>query len=145
MTPPRRLTKDGIESQFGTNHLGPFALTGLLLPRLLASAAPRVVTLSSGAHRIGRIRFDNLQGEKHYVNWLAYGQSKLANLLLCFELQKRASAAGRPLLSLAAHPGYAQPNLQFAGPEWWEQALMRVSNAVLGQSAERGALPPRSA
>src|SRR5205814_1974927 len=84
----------GFESQFGTNHLGHFALTGLLLGRLLASSSPRVVTLSSGAHRIGRIRFENLQGEKHYVNWLAYGQSKLANLLFCFELQKRATAAG---------------------------------------------------
>jgi NAD(P)-dependent dehydrogenase (short-subunit alcohol dehydrogenase family) len=141
MAPPRRLTADGFESQFGTNHLGHFALTGLLLGRLLASSAPRVVTLSSSGHRIGRIRFDNLQGEKHYVNWLAYGQSKLANLLFCFELQKRATVAGTSLLSMAAHPGYAQTNLQFAGPKWWEQAIMRVTNPVLGQSAEMGALP----
>jgi NAD(P)-dependent dehydrogenase (short-subunit alcohol dehydrogenase family) len=142
MAPPRRATtEDGFESQFGTNHLGHFALTGLLLGRLLASSAPRVVTLSSSGHRIGRIRFDNLQGEKHYVNWLAYGQSKLANLLFCFELQKRATVAGTSLLSMAAHPGYAQTNLQFAGPKWWEQAIMRVTNPVLGQSAEMGALP----
>jgi NAD(P)-dependent dehydrogenase (short-subunit alcohol dehydrogenase family) len=141
MAPPRRLTADGFESQFGTNHLGHFALTGLLLGRLLASSAPRVVTLSSSGHRLGRIRFDNLQGEKHYVNWLAYGQSKLANLLFCFELQKRATVAGTSLLSMAAHPGYAQTNLQFAGPKWWEQAIMRVTNPVLGQSAEMGALP----
>jgi NAD(P)-dependent dehydrogenase (short-subunit alcohol dehydrogenase family) len=141
MAPPRRLTADGFESQFGTNHLGHFALTGRLLERLLASSAPRVVTLSSGAHRIGWMRFDDLQGEKRYVNWLAYGQSKLANLLFCFELQKRATAAGSSLLSLAAHPGYARTNLQFAGPKWWEQAIMRVSNPVLGQSAEMGALP----
>jgi NAD(P)-dependent dehydrogenase (short-subunit alcohol dehydrogenase family) len=141
MAPPRRLTPDGFESQFGTNHLGHFALTGLLLERLLAAPSPRVVTLSSGAHRIGWIRFDDLQGEKRYVNWLAYGQSKLANLMFCFELQKRATAAATSLLSLAAHPGYARTNLQFAGPKWWEQAIMRVTNPVLGQSAEMGALP----
>src|SRR5947209_4082826 len=76
MAPPRRLTADGFESQFGTNHLGHFALTGRLLERLLAAPSPRVVTVSSGAHRIGRIRFDDLGGERHYNNWLAYGQSK---------------------------------------------------------------------
>jgi NAD(P)-dependent dehydrogenase (short-subunit alcohol dehydrogenase family) len=141
MAPPRRLTADGFESQFGTNHLGHFALTGLLLERLLAASSPRVVTLSSGAHRVGWMRFDDLQMEHRYVNWLAYGQSKLANLLFCFELQKRATAAGVSLLSLAAHPGYARTNLQFAGPKWWEQAIMRVTNPVLGQSAEMGALP----
>src|SRR5947209_13155734 len=102
MAPPRRLTKDGYESQFGTNHLGHFALTGLLLPRLLASEAPRVVTVSSAAHRIGRIHFGNLQGERHYQNWLWYGQSKLANLMFCFELQRRAAEAGTPLQSSAA-------------------------------------------
>ena len=111
MAPPRRLTADGFESQFGTNHLGHFALTGLLLERLLASGDPRVVTLSSAAHRMGWMRFDDLQGERRYVNWLAYGQSKLANLMFCFELQKRASAAGTRLLSMAAHPGYARTNL----------------------------------
>ena len=93
MAPPRRLTKDGFESQFGTNHLGHYALTGQLLARLLAAPAPRVVTVSSGAHRIGTIKFDDLQRERHYNNWLAYGPSKLANLMFCFELQKRASAA----------------------------------------------------
>jgi NAD(P)-dependent dehydrogenase (short-subunit alcohol dehydrogenase family) len=141
MAPPRRLTADGFESQFGTNHLGHFALTGLLLERLLACPDPRVVTLSSEAHRIAWMRFDDLQGERRYFNWLAYGQSKLANLMFCFELQKRASAAGARLLSLAAHPGYARTNLQFAGPKWYEQMIMRVTNPVLGQSAEMGALP----
>jgi NAD(P)-dependent dehydrogenase (short-subunit alcohol dehydrogenase family) len=141
MAPPRRLTADGFESQFGTNHLGHFALTGLLLPRLLASPAPRVVTVSSGAHRIGRMRFDDLQGERFYNNWLAYGQSKLANLMFCFELQKRATGAGAALKSVAAHPGYARTNLQFAGPHWYEQLIMRVTNPLLGQSAEMGALP----
>ena len=116
MAPPRRLTADGFESQFGTNHLGHFALTGLLLERLEAADAPRVVSLSSGAHRIGWMRFDDLQFERRYNSWLAYGQSKLADLLFCFELQRRATAAGSRLTALAAHPGYAATNLQSAGP-----------------------------
>jgi NAD(P)-dependent dehydrogenase (short-subunit alcohol dehydrogenase family) len=142
MAPPRRTTVDGFESQLGTNHLGHFALTGLLLPALLAAPAPRVVTLSSGAHRIGKMDFDDLQGERHYNNWRAYGQSKLANLLFCFELDRRARAAGTGLMSLAAHPGYAATNLQFAGPAaFYEKAIMTVTNKVLAQSAEMGALP----
>jgi NAD(P)-dependent dehydrogenase (short-subunit alcohol dehydrogenase family) len=141
MAPPRRLTADGFESQFGTNHLGHFALTGRLLPGLLAAEAPRVVTLSSGAHRMGSMKWDDLQRERGYNNWLAYGQSKLANLLFCFELQRRATAAGTSLKSLAAHPGYAATNLQFAGPRPWEAAIMWVTNKVLAQSAEMGALP----
>jgi NAD(P)-dependent dehydrogenase (short-subunit alcohol dehydrogenase family) len=142
MAPPRRLTKDGFESQFGTNHLGHFALTRLLLAPLLAAPAPRVVTVSAGLHRIGTIRFDDLQGEHGYNNWRWYGQSKLANLMFCFELQRRARAAGVTLLSLAAHPGYAATNLQFAGPAaWYARAAMTVSNRVIAQSAEMGALP----
>jgi NAD(P)-dependent dehydrogenase (short-subunit alcohol dehydrogenase family) len=142
MAPPRRLTADGFESQIGTNHLGHFALTGLLLGSLRAASAPRVVTVSSDAHRIGRIRFDNLQGERHYNNWLAYGQSKLANLLFAFELQRRAVAAGWNLLSVAAHPGYAATNLQTAGPAGRvERMTMVVGNRLVAQSAEMGALP----
>ncbi len=142
MAPPRRLSKDGCESQLGTNHLGHFALTGLLLEHLLAAPAPRVVTLSSGAHRIGTMRFDDLMWERGYNNWRAYGQSKLANLLFCFELARRAAAAGTPLRSLAAHPGYAATNLQFAGPaHFYEKALMTVTNRLIAQSAEMGALP----
>jgi NAD(P)-dependent dehydrogenase (short-subunit alcohol dehydrogenase family) len=142
MAPPRRLTADGFESQIGTNHLGHFALTGLLLDRLEAAPAPRVVSLSSGAHRIGTMRFDDLMSERRYNNWRAYGQSKLANLLFCFELARRAGQAGSPLRSLAAHPGYAATNLQFAGPaHFHEKALMAVTNRVIAQSAEMGALP----
>jgi NAD(P)-dependent dehydrogenase (short-subunit alcohol dehydrogenase family) len=142
MAPPRRLTRDGFESQFGSNHLGHFALTGLMLPSLLAAPEPRVVTLSSGAHRIpGGINFDDLQGKRRYNNWRAYGQSKLANLMFAFELQKRASAAAAPLKSIAAHPGYARTNLQFSAPPWYEQLIMRVTNPLFGQSAEMGALP----
>jgi NAD(P)-dependent dehydrogenase (short-subunit alcohol dehydrogenase family) len=141
MAPPRRVTKDGFESQLGTNHLGHFALTGLLLGRLLAAPGPRVVTESSGAHHFGRINFDDLQGERHYMRWLAYGQSKLANLMFAFELQRRADEAGASLKSLAAHPGYARTNLQFAAPPLLDRAVMHVSNLVFAQSAEMGTLP----
>src|SRR5947209_14973040 len=124
MAPPRRVTKDGFESQLGTNHLGHFALTGLLLAKLLAASEPRVVTVSSGMHRTGTMKFDDLQGEQSYNRWKAYGQSKLANLMFCFELQRRATQAGTELKSVAAHPGYADTNLQSAGPtRFYERAF----------------------
>ncbi len=142
MAPPRRLTADGFESQFGTNHLGHFALTGKLLPSLLATERPRVVTLSSGAHRIGRINFDDLQSERSYNNWRAYGQSKLANLMFCLELARRCADADSALVSVAAHPGYAATNLQFAGPAtWYEKLGGAIGNRLIAQSAEMGALP----
>jgi NAD(P)-dependent dehydrogenase (short-subunit alcohol dehydrogenase family) len=142
MAPPRRLTGDGFESQIGTNHLGHFALTGLLLPLLLTAGAPRVVTISSPAHRMGKIRFDDLQYEYGYNNWLAYSQSKLANLMFCFELARRATEAQTSLVSVAAHPGYAATNLQFAGPaKFYERAVMAIGNKVIAQSAAMGALP----
>ena len=141
MAAPRQLTKDGFESQFGTNHLGHFALTGLLLPRLLAASEPRVVTESSTGHRMGRINFEDLQGERRYVRWLAYGQSKLANLMFAFELQRRATEAGTTLKSMVAHPGYTSTNLQLASPPAYERAIGRVTNRLFGQSAEMGALP----
>ncbi len=142
MAPPRTLTRDGFESQIGTNHLGHFALTGRLLKLLLAAPDPRVVTLSSGGHRIGKINFDDLHSERRYNNWLAYGQSKLANLMFCFELQRRATEAGVALRSVAAHPGYAATNLQFAGPSrFYEKAIGALGNKLIAQSAEMGALP----
>jgi NAD(P)-dependent dehydrogenase (short-subunit alcohol dehydrogenase family) len=145
MAPPRRLTKDGFESQFGTNHLGHFALTGRLLGLLSAGPAgsdTRVVTLSSTAHRMGTIKFDDLQRERRYNSWLAYGQSKLANLIFAFELQRRASAAGSDLRSLAAHPGYSATNLQTTGPSrFYEKWFGMLGNLVIAQSAEKGALP----
>jgi NAD(P)-dependent dehydrogenase (short-subunit alcohol dehydrogenase family) len=146
MAPPRRLTADGFEGQFGTNHLGHFALTGLLLGRLLAAVQagshPRVVTLSSGLHRIGTINFDDLQGEHRYNRWRAYGQSKLANLIFAVELQRRANAAGAELESLSAHPGYAATNLQSNGPApFYERLPMAILNKVIAQSADMGALP----
>ena len=142
MAPPRRVTVDGFESQFGTNHLGHFALTGLVLGKLRAAPEPRVVTVSSTLHRRGKMDFSDLQGERSYNRWNAYGQSKLANLMFTFELQRRAAAAGSELRSMAAHPGYAATNLQFAGPtKFYERAFMVFGNRFFAQSAEMGALP----
>jgi NAD(P)-dependent dehydrogenase (short-subunit alcohol dehydrogenase family) len=145
MAPPLLRTEDGFELQFGTNHLGHFALTARLMPLLEAAEAPRVVTVASSAHRIGRMRFDDLNWERAYRKWPAYGQSKLANLLFHFELQRRAQLAGSPLLAAAAHPGYAATHLQAAGPELAGSALMvrltDVGNRLFAQSDEQGALP----
>lgn len=140
MAAPRRLTEDGFESQFGTNHLGHFALTGLLLPCMTAEGA-RVVTVSSGAHRMGRMRFDDLHGEQKYGRWSAYGQSKLANLLFAFELDRRLRAGGSAVTSVAAHPGYAATNLQSAAVPAHERFFMSITNAIFAQRAEKGALP----
>jgi len=114
--PTRQLTEDGFERQFGTNHLGHFALTGYMVPLLLAADAPRVVTVSSLAHRNGKIDFDNLQSERSYTPWKAYQNSKLANLLFAFELDRRARAVGSKLLSIACHPGISRTNLVASGP-----------------------------
>lgn len=153
MATPRRTTADGFELQLGTNHLGHFALTGLLLPLLLAAGAtggpaggpPRVVTVSSNAHKMGRLDRADLMGERRYRPWRAYAQSKLANLLFARELQRRADAAGTPLVSAAAHPGYAATNLQAVGPAMSGSrvaaALTGLANTVLAQSAEAGAWP----
>lgn len=141
MYPPRGTTTDGFELQFGTNHLGHFALTGLLLDRLLATAGSRVVTVSSIGHNIrARINFDDLQSARSYSRVAAYGQSKLANLLFTYELQRRLAAAGSSTIALAAHPGVSSTELVRNSP-----AVMRVGNALFGrflaQSAEMGALP----
>ena len=140
MAPPRRTTVDGFESQFGTNHLGHFALTGLLIPMLVSRPGARVVTVSSVAHRFGRIRFDDLNGERRYGRWSAYGQSKLANLLFAFELERRAEAAGLDLRSMAAHPGYSATNLQSSGPQGIDKWVSELGNLVYAQPAEKGAL-----
>ena len=139
MATPRSATADGFELQLGTNHLGHFALTGRLLPLLLAAPAARVVVVSSGAHRTGRIAFDDLQSERSYSRWGAYGQSKLANLLFARELDRRAAAT--PLLVAAAHPGYAATHLQSGQGSFLLEAFMKVGNAVLAQSDEAGAMP----
>ncbi len=137
MAVPEQRTADGFEMQFGTNHLGHFALTGLLLDRI----TDRIVTLSSGAHRIGRIGLDDLNWERRrYERWSAYGQSKLANLMFAYELQHHAVAAGSLLRSMAAHPGYAATNLQ-SRTESVQDTIMGFANRVVAQSAEAGALP----
>jgi NAD(P)-dependent dehydrogenase (short-subunit alcohol dehydrogenase family) len=141
MAAPYARTVDGFELQFGTNHLGHFALTGLLMPALRKAPASRVVTVASNNHKAGRMNFDDLQGERHYSRWAAYGQSKLANLLFVLELDRRLKAAGSPVISVAAHPGYAATNLQLSGPPVRERIVLSITNRFFAQSAEMGALP----
>ena len=114
--PKREVTADGFERQFGTNHLGHFALTGLVMPQLLQAAAPRVVTVASLAHRNGKIDFANLQSERGYKPWGAYGESKLANILFARELERRAKAAHSKLMSVPVHPGVSQTSIVANGP-----------------------------
>jgi NAD(P)-dependent dehydrogenase (short-subunit alcohol dehydrogenase family) len=136
MAAPYALTADGFESQIGTNHLGHFALTNLLLPKL----TDRVVTVSSMAHWPGRINFDDLNWtNRRYSPWLAYSQSKLANLLFTSELQRRLGAAGSPLRALAAHPGYSHTNLQGASGRRLGDALMSAATRVVATDADFGA------
>jgi NAD(P)-dependent dehydrogenase (short-subunit alcohol dehydrogenase family) len=138
----RATTIDGFERQFGTNHLGHFALTGLLVPALLRAPAPRVVSISSIAHRRGSIDFADLQGERGYTGRRAYGQSKLANLLFAFELDKRARAAGSRLTSVAAHPGVATTGFIAAtGMPGPVVTLSNLAIRLLFQDAAHGALP----
>lgn len=145
MALPRRTTEDGFEMQFGTNHLGHFALTGLLLSSLLSTPKARVVAVSSRLHENGEIRFDDLMAEESYDKNHAYAQSKLANLLFAYELQRRLENHGADTISVAAHPGYAATNLQTAGPEMEGSQvgtlMMRTANAIFAQSAAMGALP----
>jgi NAD(P)-dependent dehydrogenase (short-subunit alcohol dehydrogenase family) len=137
----RRETADGFELQIGTNHLGHFAFTGLLLPRLQGRKGARVVTVSSVGHKVGRIRFDDLQSERGYGRWRCYCQSKLANVLFARELDRRLRDSGSAVSSLAAHPGYAATNLQSAAPPAFDRAVLALSNRLLAQSSEMGALP----
>jgi NAD(P)-dependent dehydrogenase (short-subunit alcohol dehydrogenase family) len=141
MAPPRRETSDGFELQLGTNVLGHFALTARLIDLMQGRTDARVVTLSSNAHKFGRIHFDDLQSERRYSRWRAYGQSKLGDLMFALELDRRLSAAGSTIKSLAAHPGYAATNLQTAAPPALDRLVMRVTNLLIAQSAEMGALP----
>ena len=145
MAPPHRTTtKDGFELQFGTNHLGHFALTGRLLPLLRAAAAPRVTTVASLAHTAGKLDFDDLMSERRYTAWGAYGRSKLANLVFARELQRRSDAGGWGLLSDAAHPGWSRTELTTARPGSAANPLFGVMDLVaplFGQSAAQGALP----
>jgi len=137
MMPPYGRTEDGFELQFGTNHLGHFALTGLLLGQMLAVPGSRVVTLSSSGHRMGRMDFGNLQWERGYRRTAAYGRSKLANLLFSYELQRRLAAAGAATAALAAHPGTSRTELTRHLPAWMRAGALVVPN----QSSAMGALP----
>ena len=138
MAVPEARTVDGFESQIGTNHLGHFALTNLLLPQI----EDRVVSVSSGAHRMGKIDLSDLNWERRdYDRWRAYGQSKLANLLFTLELQRRLDEAGSDVRAMAAHPGYAATNLQSHTGNFFQNGLMFIGNRVLAQSDEAGAAP----
>jgi NAD(P)-dependent dehydrogenase (short-subunit alcohol dehydrogenase family) len=143
--PKRQLTEDGFELQFGTNHLGAFALTVLLLPALRKTPGARVVAVASNAHRPSSIAFDDLMREKKYTAWGAYGQSKLANLLFTRELQRRFVAAKVDAIAVAGHPGWASTNLVASGPMKdrgpFSQWLARLGSHLGSQSAEQGALP----
>ncbi len=143
MAIPRRETADGFEMQLGTNHLGHFALTGRLLDAIRPEG--RIVTVSSQAHRMGRMDFDDLMGERKYGAWRAYGQSKLANLLFVRSLAERLERAGSTIASIGAHPGFASTHLQAVAPEMkgrgWQVKIMDGVNKVMAQSAAMGALP----
>jgi NAD(P)-dependent dehydrogenase (short-subunit alcohol dehydrogenase family) len=155
--PTREMTADGFERQFGTNHLGHFALTGLLMPQLLAAPAPRVVTVASLAHRNGKIHFENLQrrgpqradvrggseSERQYKPWDAYAESKLANILFSNELDRRARTAQSRLMSVAVHPGVSRTSIFENGPGsgGLKAMVMKVLAPVLMQSDDAGALP----
>ncbi len=145
MAVPQGQTVDGFEIQFGTNHLGHFAWTAALLPLVQDAAAGRVVTVASSAHHFGWMRWGDLQRTRRYHPWLAYGQSKLSNLLFTYALDRRLRAAGSAVRALAAHPGYADTNLQYVAPAQrgssLELAGMRLGNRWVAQSAADGALP----
>jgi NAD(P)-dependent dehydrogenase (short-subunit alcohol dehydrogenase family) len=138
MAIPQRRTVDGFEMQLGTNHLGHFAVTNLLLPHV----TDRVVTVSSSAHRMGRVDLADLNWERRpYRSWAAYGQSKLANLLFTFELERRLGASGSAVRALAVHPGYAATNLQSHAGNPISKVAMAIANRVVAQPDTMGALP----
>ncbi|WP_019886106.1 oxidoreductase [Streptomyces purpureus] len=145
MALPYGRTADGFETQFGVNHLGHFALTGLLTPRLLATPGARVVTVSSGLHALADLDMGDLNSERRYRRWIAYGRSKTANLLFTHELARRLKAAGSDIVAAAAHPGYAATNLQTAGVRMegrhGAERIVALGNRIIAQPAEAGALP----
>ena len=141
MAIPYRRTVDGFELQLGVNHLGHFALTGLILPALRNRPGGRVVTVSSLLHKFGRIQFDDLQSERRYGRWAAYNQSKLANLMFVLELDRRLRGARLSLISVAAHPGYSATPLWLRATPWYVRVPLRLMNPLVAQSGEKGALP----
>jgi NAD(P)-dependent dehydrogenase (short-subunit alcohol dehydrogenase family) len=141
MMPPHTHTQQGYELQFGVNHLAHFALTILLFNTLLQSEDPRVVTVSSGLHRRGRIHFEDLHGNHDYSPAKYYSQSKLANVVFALELHRRLRGNGFGLRSVLAHPGYTDTNLQASGPTGLAKLLMKIGNKLMAQDVEMGALP----
>ncbi|MFI6723314.1 oxidoreductase [Streptomyces sp. R-74717] len=145
MALPYGKTADGFERQFGVNHLGHFALTGLLLPKLLDTPGARVVSVSSGMHALSNIDIGDLNSERNYRRWIAYGRSKTANLLFVHELARRLSAVGSEVVAAAAHPGYAATNLQTAGVRMESrkaaERVVELGNRIIAQPASSGALP----
>jgi NAD(P)-dependent dehydrogenase (short-subunit alcohol dehydrogenase family) len=141
--PKRQVTEDGFELQFGTNFLGPFALTLSLMPALMRAPSPRVTTVSSGAANMGlkKINFGDLQWERSYGPWIAYCQSKLADLMFALELGRRSASSGLPLVSNAAHPGYARTNLQTSGPGREQYRIEKMMAAFMSHDAAHGAMP----
>src|SRR3984893_17146170 len=141
--PTRQVTEDGFELQFGTNFLGPFALTMSLMPALRRGQAPGGSTVSSGAAKMGLkiINFGDLQWERSYGPWTAYCQSKLADLMFALELGRRSATSGLPLVSNAAHPGYARTNLQTSGPGREKHLGEKIMEAFMSHDATHGALP----
>src|SRR3984893_18417889 len=141
--PTRQVTEHGFELQFGTNFLGPFALTMSLMPALMRAPAPRVTTVSSGAAKMGlkKINFGDLQWERSYGPWIAYCQSKLADLMFSLELGRRRASAGIRLVSNAAHPGYARTNLQTSGPGRQQYRIEKIMEIFMSHDAAHGALP----
>lgn len=140
MFPPRRLTPQGFESQFATNHLGHFALSGLLFDTIRRSRDSRVVTVTSNLHRGGSIHFDDLSGERSYSPMTFYQQSKFANVLFGLELDRRLRGAGSTVKSVLAHPGYSATNLQSSASSGLLRAVMQIGNRLIAQSAAMGAL-----
>ena len=141
--PKRQVTEDGFELQLGTNFMGPFALTLALMPALLRAPSPRVTAVSSGAANMGlkKINFGDLQWERSYGPWTAYCQSKLADLMFALELGRRSASAGIPLVSNAAHPGYARTNLQTSGRGRQQNLAEKIMEAFMSHDAAHGAMP----
>jgi NAD(P)-dependent dehydrogenase (short-subunit alcohol dehydrogenase family) len=141
--PTRPVTEDGFELQFGTNFLGPFALTMSLMPALMRAPSPKVTTVSSGAANMGlkKINFGDLQWKRSYGPWTAYCQSKLADLMFALELGRRSASASLPLVSNAAHPGYARTNLQTSGPGREKHLGEKIMEAFMSHDAAHGAMP----
>ena len=145
MALPESRTEDGFEMQLGTNHFGHFALTGLALEAILAAPAGRIINVTSNAHKMGQMNWDDLHGSKRYRPWPAYAQSKLANLLFTYALQRRLAETAQSTIAVAAHPGYSATNLPFATAQMnqssFQEVLVKLGNWLIAQDATQGALP----